>query len=84
MVESLDAWLTAHGLSEFEEVFRQNQVDLKTLLILTDSDLKELDLPFGPRKRILNAIAEFEEPKWGAAQLRCPSQGALPLASEGN
>jgi class 3 adenylate cyclase len=60
MVESLGEWLTANGLSEFEEVFAQNQVDLKTLFVLTDLDLKELGLPFGPRKRILNTIAEFK------------------------
>ena len=60
MVESLDEWLTANGFSEFEEVFAQNQVDLKTLFVLTDADLKELGLPFGPRKRILNTIAELK------------------------
>ena len=60
MVESLGEWLTANGLSEFEEIFAQNQVDLKTLFVLTDADLKELGLPFGPRKRILNTIAELK------------------------
>jgi len=60
MAESLGEWLTANGLSEFGEVFARNQVDLKTLFVLTDLDLKELGLPFGPRKRILNAIAELK------------------------
>ena len=60
MVESLGEWLTANGLSEFEAVFAQNQVDLKTLFVLTDLDLKELGLPFGPRKRILYTIAELK------------------------
>jgi len=78
MVESLDAWLTAHGLSEFEEVFRQNQVDLKTLLILTDSDLKELDLPFGPRKRILNAIAELKNQNGGRPSFDAPPKAPSP------
>jgi|CXWL01.1.fsa_nt_gi class 3 adenylate cyclase/tetratricopeptide (TPR) repeat protein len=60
MVQSLGEWLTANSLSEFEEVFAQNRVDLETLLVLTESDLKELGLPFGPRKRILNAIVELK------------------------
>ncbi len=60
MAESLGEWLSANGLSDFEEVFAQNQVDLKTLFVLTDLDLKELGLPFGPRKRILNTIAELK------------------------
>jgi len=61
MVQPLGDWLTANGLSEFEEVFAQNQVDLRTLLVLTEPDLKELGLPFGPRKRILNAISELKD-----------------------
>jgi class 3 adenylate cyclase len=60
MVESLGEWLTLNGLSEFEELFAQNQIDLKTLLVLTEPDLKELGLPFGPRKRIVNTIAELK------------------------
>jgi class 3 adenylate cyclase/tetratricopeptide (TPR) repeat protein len=60
MAESLGEWLTANGLSEFEEIFAANQVDLKTLLVLTEDDLKELGLLFGPRKRILNAVAELK------------------------
>ena len=53
-------WLKANGLAEFEAILVENQVDLKTLEVLTESDLKELGLPFGPRKRILNAIAELK------------------------
>ena len=60
MVESLGEWLSANGLSEFEGIFVENQVDLNTLLILTDSDLKELGLAFGPRKRILHLAAELK------------------------
>ena len=60
MTPSLIEWLKVKDLTEFEAVFVENQVDLKTLAILTDSDLKELGLPFGPRKRILAAIAELK------------------------
>ena len=60
MAESLGEWLSANGLSEFEGVFVENQVDLKTLLILTESDLKELGLAFGPRKRILHLTAALK------------------------
>jgi len=58
MTQSLGEWLKANDLAEFEAVLVENQVDLKTLEILTDSDLKELGLAFGPRKRILSAVAE--------------------------
>ena len=60
MTQTLAEWLRANDLAEFEAVFRENQVDLRTLEILTELDLKELGLPFGPRKRILSAIAELK------------------------
>jgi class 3 adenylate cyclase/tetratricopeptide (TPR) repeat protein len=58
MSQTLSDWLKAYDLAAYEHIFVENQVDLKTLEVLTESDLKELGLPFGPRKRILNAIAE--------------------------
>ena len=55
---SLSEWLKSRDLERFVEVFEENEVDLTTLRLLTESDLKELGLPFGPRKRILNLLAE--------------------------
>jgi class 3 adenylate cyclase/tetratricopeptide (TPR) repeat protein len=55
---SLSDWLVSHGLERFATLFDQNEVDLPTLQLLTDDDLKELGVPFGPRKRILNLIGE--------------------------
>ena len=49
-------WLTAIGLDEYAELFIENEVDLPTLKVLTDDDLKELGLPFGPRKRVQAAL----------------------------
>ena len=72
MVESLGELLTANGLSEFEEVFAQNQVDLKALFVLTDLDLKELGLPFGPRKLILNLIAGLKDETAGRHGIEAP------------
>src|SRR4051794_20068022 len=55
---SLPEWLKSRDLERFIEVFKENEVDLATLRLLNESDLKELGLPFGPRKRILNLLAE--------------------------
>jgi class 3 adenylate cyclase/tetratricopeptide (TPR) repeat protein len=55
---TLAEWLTAHGLERHLPLFQQNEVDLSTLRLLSDSDLKELGLPFGPRKRILHLLGE--------------------------
>jgi hypothetical protein len=57
-VASLAEWLKSYGLERLTEIFEQNEVDLSTLRILTESDLKELGLPFGPRKRILHLLSD--------------------------
>jgi hypothetical protein len=36
----------------------ENEVDFRTLQVLTDNELKELCLPFGPRKRSLGSLAK--------------------------
>jgi class 3 adenylate cyclase len=58
MNKTLSDWLKGFDLAEFEPILVENQVDLKTLEVLTEMDLKELGLAFGPRKRILRALAQ--------------------------
>lgn len=53
---SISEWLTDHGFTQHQQVFAENDVDFTTLLLLTDDNLKELGLPFGARKRLLNAL----------------------------
>ena len=56
--KSISEWLKSHDLEQLVQIFDENEVDLATLRILTENDLKELGLPFGPRKRILNILRE--------------------------
>jgi class 3 adenylate cyclase/tetratricopeptide (TPR) repeat protein len=49
-------WLKGLGLERYADAFAKNEIDLITLPELTEGDLKELGLPIGPRRRILNAI----------------------------
>ncbi len=58
MQSTLFEWLKDNDLERFRSVFEDNEVDLGTLRLLTDDDLKEIGLPFGPRKRILNLVRE--------------------------
>jgi len=66
-------FLTTHGLAEYAPLFAENEVDFATLQILTDGDLKELGLPFGPRKRLLSALSALRAP-----EVREPAPGAPP------
>ena len=56
-------FLAAHGLEQYASLFAENEVDMATLQILTDADLKELGLPFGPRKRLLSALLDLVLPQ---------------------
>jgi class 3 adenylate cyclase len=58
MSDPLPDWLARNGLGQYSQLFVDNEVDLATLRVLTDADLKELGLPFGPRKKLLNALRQ--------------------------
>lgn len=38
--------------------FQKQKIDLDTLMILTESDIKSLELPLGPFRRLVNAIQQ--------------------------
>jgi len=55
-VSVLAGWLEQHGCGQYRALLEENDVDLATLRLLTDADLRELGLPFGARKRLLAAL----------------------------
>jgi class 3 adenylate cyclase len=71
MTASIADWLGKIGLGQYAGLFVDNEVDLATLRVLTNADLKELGLPFGPRKRLMNALKQEAE------------SGPAPSAQEG-
>lgn len=78
MNQPLADWLKTNDLEAWLPIFVENQVDLKTLGVLTESDLKELGLPFGPRKRILKAIAQSKSP---VSRSRAPAGSPVATAA---
>jgi class 3 adenylate cyclase len=61
-MNDLTAWLAQRGLAKYAPVFADNDVDLDVFKTLSEDDLRELGLPLGARKRILQAIADANEP----------------------
>lgn len=53
----LELFLVANGLEDWLSLLAREHVDLPALLLLTDADLKELGLPLGPRRKVLEAVA---------------------------
>ncbi len=59
-MRQITEWLEAIGLAKYQPVFADNEIDWALLTKLTEADLKELGLPLGPRKKLLEAIANLD------------------------
>jgi hypothetical protein len=55
----IGAWLRGLGLGQYEDTFRESEIEADVLPELTETDLEKIGLPLGPRKRILKAIANL-------------------------
>ncbi|XP_048379141.1 phospholipase DDHD2-like isoform X2 [Stegostoma tigrinum] len=56
---SLEEALKVHGLSEFLSVLEREKLDLESLVMCSDAELKELGIPLGPRKKMLSLGREL-------------------------
>ena len=59
-MKSIAHWLTEIGLERYAAVFSENKVDFDVLRSLNESDLRELGIALGDRKRILQAVAKLK------------------------
>ena len=58
----LDEWLEEIGLGRYAELFAEHQIDLDVLADLTETDLTQLGVALGDRKRLRRAIAGLARP----------------------
>ena len=56
----LKNWLDANGLGKYAELFAESEIDLEILPELSESDLNELGLPVGARRRLVIAIENLD------------------------
>ena len=54
-------WLTSIGLERYVDTFRENEIDIDVLSDLHESDLKELGIALGDRKRLRKAVSEIAD-----------------------
>ncbi|MFU0507071.1 ATP-binding protein [Pseudaminobacter sp. NGMCC 1.201702] len=72
-MDDIGPWLTALGLEQYIELFRQQEIDLQSLALLSDGDLREIGVALGPRKKILDALGSRKpvgEPDTAAPERR--------------
>ncbi|XP_052759569.1 pre-mRNA splicing regulator USH1G [Galleria mellonella] len=58
---SLERFLTAWGLGQYVQKFKDEQIDLDALMLLTESDLRSLGLPLGPYRKLVTAVQERKQ-----------------------
>jgi class 3 adenylate cyclase/predicted ATPase len=58
-MDALSTWLQELGLERYTAVLRGNGIDFDTLRLLTESDLEQLGLLLGHRRKLLKAIADL-------------------------
>uniref|UniRef100_A0A8C6PVF3 DDHD domain containing 2 n=1 Tax=Nothobranchius furzeri TaxID=105023 RepID=A0A8C6PVF3_NOTFU len=54
--DSLEQMLTRMGLQQYLSTLQAEKLDLESLALCQDCDLRDLGIPLGPRKKILNYI----------------------------
>ncbi|XP_048407588.1 ankyrin repeat and SAM domain-containing protein 4B isoform X2 [Stegostoma tigrinum] len=52
----LETFLACQNMTEFIPFLAREQIDLDSLMLCTDGDLKSISLPLGPRKKIISAV----------------------------
>ncbi|NKK03212.1 AAA family ATPase [Rhizobium leguminosarum bv. viciae] len=78
-MQTIEDWLRQLGLGQYAEAFVKNDVDLRALPHLAESDLQELGVSLGHRKIILAAINGLAQPRLAEQP---PASAASETASE--
>ena len=75
---SLQDWLQAVGLGQYSETFSKNGIDFDVVAELNDTDLRELGLNLGDRKRFLSAVSSMNETR----SPRAETSNSAPVDAE--
>jgi class 3 adenylate cyclase/ABC-type lipoprotein export system ATPase subunit len=78
-MQQIADWLKKLGMSEYAQIFADNDIDFSVLRHLTDQHLKDLGVSLGHRLKMLHAIGELENASVVANQ---PSAGTKPVSHD--
>jgi class 3 adenylate cyclase/tetratricopeptide (TPR) repeat protein len=77
-------WLAEIGLGRHERIFAANEIDFDVIGSLTEADLRELGLPLGDRKRLLQGVAKLNSQPSAdtSTPATSPQEDVPPLGGE--
>ncbi|XP_077377074.1 triacylglycerol hydrolase DDHD2 isoform X2 [Festucalex cinctus] len=83
--DTLEQTLTRLGLQQYSPIFKTENLDLESLALCQENDLKEIGIPLGPRKKILKYVRKkyFSE-DYKAGRVTRVQQGLLNCGDIGN
>lgn len=81
-MQSVDDWLEDLKLGAFAPLFQANSIDMQSLPLLTEDDLREIGLPLGPRKIVGAAIEKLRAKPRGERRFLTTVFGDLVGSSE--
>jgi class 3 adenylate cyclase/tetratricopeptide (TPR) repeat protein len=74
-VTGIQEWLKALGFEKYIGVFAEHEITFEILPDLTESDIDRLNLPTGPRRKILVAIQKLRDAALAQSSSRRPDLG---------
>ena len=74
-------WLTGIGLEQYAETFEREQIDVVSAPYLTESNLKDLGLPMGPRARFLAEVQALAPSARPTPMSVAPPSGSVVVQS---
>ena len=80
MTHDVVNWLNGLGLSKYSGLFAENEIDFDVLTELTEQDLKDLQIPLGPRKKILKGIEGLRDGSGITEDRLAPAIAVMPLS----
>lgn len=58
--QTIDMFLNKYGLTDLSETFAREKIDLEALMLLTEDDLKSINILLGPRRKLLRAVERYQ------------------------
>uniref|UniRef100_UPI00398E40EF triacylglycerol hydrolase DDHD2-like isoform X2 n=1 Tax=Pristiophorus japonicus TaxID=55135 RepID=UPI00398E40EF len=77
-VRTVEEALKKHGLSEFLSILEKEKLDLESLVMCSDTELKELGIPLGPRKKILSLAKKLASAQENREEEQMGEPRAIP------